>query len=83
MARTMQGTVVSDKADKTIVVATTRRESHPIYSKQYTVTNKLQVHDEQNEAKIGDVVSIVEAKRTSRHKSWKLQRVIEKSEEKA
>lgn len=80
MARTMQGTVVSDAADKTIVVATTQRKAHPLYSKQYTITNKLSVHDEKNEAKIGDVVSIVEARRTSKHKSWALQRVVERAE---
>lgn len=78
--RTMQGTVVSAGADKTIVVAVTRRQSHPLYSKQYTVTNKIKVHDEKNDAKLGDVVSIAESRRTSKHKSWALQRVLKAAE---
>lgn len=80
MARRMIGTVVSDVADKTVVVKTERRVTHPIYRKQYTVSKKYKVHDEKNEGKLGDKVSIVETRPISKTKSWKLDSIVERKE---
>jgi small subunit ribosomal protein S17 len=76
----MTGIVVSDTQDKTIVVKTERRVTHPLYRKQYTVSKRYQAHDEKNEAQLGDKVSIVETRPISKHKSWKLNAVIERKE---
>lgn len=80
MARKLIGTVVSDIQDKTIVVKTQRRVTHSVYKKQYTVSKKYQAHDEKNEAQLGDKVSIIETRPISRHKSFKLEAVIERKE---
>lgn len=80
MAKRLVGTVVSDIQDKTIVVKTVRRVTHPVYKKLYTVSKKYQAHDEKNEAKNGDIVSILETKPISKNKSWKLGKVIERPE---
>jgi small subunit ribosomal protein S17 len=79
MAHTLQGIVSSDKRDKTITVAITSRETHPIYKKQYTVTRKYAAHDENNEAALGDKVEIIETRPISKTKSYKLVKVLEKS----
>ena len=79
MARTIIGTVVSDKADKTIVLALTERKTHPIYKKQYSRTVKYIAHDEKNEAKIGDRVEVVETRPISRRKRFNLVKVIERA----
>jgi small subunit ribosomal protein S17 len=79
MAKTFTGTVTSDVADKTITVTVTSRETHPIYGKQYTVTRKYAAHDEKNEAKKGDLVTISDTRPISKRKSFKLDRIIEKS----
>lgn len=80
MARKLIGTVVSDVQDKTIVVKTERRVTHPIYRKQYTVSKKYQAHDEKNEAMKGDKVSIVETRPVSKQKTFKLEAVLERKE---
>ena len=80
MARRMIGTVVSDVQDKTVVVKTVRRVTHPIYRKQYTVSTKYQAHDEENKAKLGDKVSISETRPVSKTKTWKLDEIIERRE---
>ncbi len=80
MARKLVGTVVSDAANKTIVVKTERRVTHPLYRKQYTVSKKYQAHDEKNEAQIGDKVSITEVRPISKTKSFKLESIIERKE---
>lgn len=80
MARKLIGTVVSDIQDKTVVVKTERRVTHPIYKKQYTVSKKYQAHDEKNEAQKGDKVSIVEVRPVSKTKTWKLDSIIERKE---
>lgn len=80
MARRMIGTVVSDIQDKTVVVKTVRRVTHPIYRKQYTVSTKYQAHDEENEARLGDKVSISETRPVSKTKTWKLDEIIERKE---
>lgn len=79
MARKLVGTVSSDKADKTIVVTVRTRKTHPIYRKQYTVTKKFIAHDEANEARVGDHVSIVETRPISARKRHSLERVIERA----
>lgn len=77
MARTLVGTVVSDKADKTIVIAVQTRKTHPIYKKQYSVTTKFMAHDEKNEAQTGDKVTIVETRPISARKSFVLKNITE------
>lgn len=80
MPRKLVGTVVSDGQDKTIVVKTERRVTHPIYRKQYTVSKRYQAHDEGNQAQVGDKVSIVEVRPISKTKNFKLETVIERKE---
>jgi len=70
MARRLQGSVVSDKMDKTVVVAVVRQKTHPLYGKKYRVTAKFKAHDEKNEFKVGDVVEISESKPISATKRW-------------
>jgi small subunit ribosomal protein S17 len=77
MAKKFTGIVTSDVQDKTIVVTVTRRETHPIYGKQYTVSRKFAVHDEKNEAHVGDRVDISEIRPVSKNKSFTLDRVVE------
>jgi small subunit ribosomal protein S17 len=77
MAKKFIGTVTSDVQDKTIIVTVTRRETHPLYGKQYTVSRKFAVHDEKNEAHKGDRVEISEIAPKSKHKTMKLDRIIE------
>lgn len=77
MARTIIGSVVSDKADKTIVLSVTVRKTHPLYKKQYSRSTKYMAHDENNEAKIGDLVEVVETRPISARKHFKLVRIIE------
>ena len=78
MARTIIGTVSSDKGDKTIVVTVLTRKTHPLYRKQYTVSTKFMAHDEKNEAQTGDKVAIIETRPISARKHYKLERIIEK-----
>lgn len=80
MAKKFTGTVTSDSRDKTITVQVVRRETHPIYGKQYTVSRKFQAHDESNEAKIGDLVEISETRPYSKTKTMKLDRIIQASQ---
>lgn len=77
MARKLTGTVTSDAQDKTIVVTVSSRKTHPIYRKAYTVSKKFQAHDEEGKAKVGDRVEIVETRPISKHKSFKLVKVLE------
>ena len=79
MAKTLTGIVTSDVRDKTITVTVTSRETHPIYGKQYTVSRKYTAHEENNEAKNGDKVVITETRPISKTKSFKLDKVVEKS----
>lgn len=79
MAKTLTGIVTSDVANKTITVSVTSRETHPIYGKQYSVTRKYAAHDENNEAKIGDKVTISATRPVSKRKAFKLDVVLEKS----
>lgn len=79
MAKTLTGYVTSDVADKTITVTVTSRETHPIYKKQYTVSRKYAAHDENNEAKKGDLVIIRETRPISKRKAFVLDTILEKS----
>lgn len=74
------GKVVSDKMDKTVVVAVVTTKEHPLYRKRVKHTKKFKAHDEHNEAKIGDVVSIMETRPLSKDKNWRIVEIIEKAE---
>ena len=76
-ARTLQGRVVSDKMDKTITVLIERRVKHPVYGKYITRSSKIHAHDEDNQCKAGDVVTVCETRPLSKSKSWTLLRVEE------
>ena len=80
MAKTLTGIVTSALRDKTITVTVTSRETHPIYKKQYTVSRKYTAHDENNEASLGDKVTITETRPISKTKSFKLAAIVEKSQ---
>ncbi|MGI5908322.1 MAG: 30S ribosomal protein S17 [Christensenellales bacterium] len=77
--KTRTGTVVSNKMDKTVVVAIKKRVKHPLYGKTINRTTKFKVHDEANECQVGDFVKIMETRPLSRHKRWRLVEVIEKA----
>lgn len=79
MAKTLTGIVTSTKADKTITVTVTSRETHPIYRKQYTVSRKYTAHDEKNEATEGDKVTISEVRPISKTKAFTLVEINEKA----
>ena len=74
-----QGIVVSAAGEKTIVVKVTDRKPHPIYGKMITSSKKFHVHDENNEAGVGDVVRIMETRPLSKTKRWRLVNIIEKA----
>ena len=74
------GQVVSDKMDKTVVVAVQWRQRHPIYRKSIRRISKFHAHDEQNDARIGDRVLIVETKPLSRLKRWRIAEILERHE---
>ena len=73
------GVVVSDKMDKTIVVAVKDKVLHPLYGKTVNRTTKFKAHDENNECGIGDKVEIMETRPLSKDKNWRLLRIIEKA----
>lgn len=77
--KTRVGTVVSDKMEKTVVVAVERRVSHPLYAKQVVRTKKFHAHDEENTAREGDRVRIVETRPLSKKKRWRLAEIIERA----
>ncbi|HET9127246.1 MAG TPA: 30S ribosomal protein S17 [Propionibacteriaceae bacterium] len=74
-----EGIVVSDKMNKTVVVAVEDRAKHPLYGKVMTKTERLKAHDENNEAGIGDRVRIMETRPLSATKRWRLVEVLEKA----
>ena len=75
--KTRIGVVVSDKMDKTIVVAIKTRIKHPLYGKTINRTNKFKAHDEENKAKVGDKVKIMETRPLSKDKRWRLCEILE------
>lgn len=76
--KTREGVVVSDKMDKTIVVAVERRVPHKLYKKYYRQTSKFMAQDSENTCQIGDRVRIMETRPLSRHKRWRLIDVLER-----
>jgi small subunit ribosomal protein S17 len=77
--KTRIGLVVSDKMAKTVVVSIERRVQHPVYGKMVRRTKKLKAHDEQNEAKTGDTVRIMETRPLSKDKRWRVVEIIERA----
>ncbi len=76
LRKTRSGQVVSDKMDKTIVVAVERLVRHPIYGRVVRRTKRYKVHDEENVAKTGDVVELMETRPVSKQKRWRLVKVV-------
>ena len=81
LIRSLTGKVVSDKMDKTVTVLIERRVKHPIYGKYVSKSSKLKAHDEKNECKVGDVVTISESRPLSKTKSWTLVKIEERATE--
>lgn len=79
LRKTRIGEVVSDKMDKTIVVAVKTKKKHPLYKKTMNFTEKFKAHDENNECGIGDTVKIMETRPLSKDKNWRLVEIIEKA----
>lgn len=79
--RTAMGKVVSSKMDKTITVLVERRVKHPVYGKYITRSSKVHAHDEDNQCRIGDLVTVAESRPLSRTKTWKLVEVVEQAAE--
>ncbi len=79
LRKTLVGKVVSDKMDKTIVVAIVDHVKHPLYKKIVKKTYKLKAHDENNECKTGDTVKVMETRPLSKDKRWRLVSVLEKA----
>ena len=79
LRKTRVGKVISDKMDKTIVVAVENNVKHPLYGKIVKRTYKLKAHDENNECKIGDRVNVMETRPLSKDKRWRLVSIVEKA----
>ena len=79
LRKTRVGKVVSDKMDKTIVVAIEDHVKHPLYNKIVKRTYKLKAHDENNECKVGDTVKVMETRPLSKDKRWRLVEIMEKA----
>lgn len=77
--KTYVGRVVSDKMDKTIVVAIDTKRLHSLYKKYVTRTKKVKAHDEANDAKMGDAVEVIECRPISKDKCWRLTKIIERA----
>ena len=77
--RMMSGRVVSDKMDRTVSVAIERLEKHPVYGKFIRRTTKVMAHDESNECRAGDMVTIAECRPVSKHKSWRVVDIVERA----
>ena len=80
-ARTVTGKVVSDKMDKTITVLINRRVKHPVYGKYMSKSSKVKAHDENNECKAGDLVTVAESRPLSKTKTWTLVKIEERAPE--
>lgn len=79
VVRTLTGRVVSDKMHKTVTVLIERRVKHPVYGKYVTKSSKIKAHDEANECKMGDLVTIKETRPLSKTKSWALVKIEERA----
>ena len=73
------GIVVSDKMDKTVVVLVSDKRKHPLYKKTITKTKRIKAHDEANECGVGDKVRIVETRKLSKDKNWRVAEIVEKA----
>lgn len=73
------GVIVSDKMDKTVVVAVTDKRKDPLYKKTITRTKKFKAHDENNECGVGDTVRIAETRKLSKDKNWRVAEIVEKA----
>ena len=73
------GLVVSDKMDKTVVVQITDKSKHPLYKKTITTSKHIKAHDENNECGVGDTVRIVETRKLSKDKNWRVAEIVEKA----
>ncbi|MFM9911968.1 MAG: 30S ribosomal protein S17 [Methylophilaceae bacterium] len=80
VVRSVTGRVVSDKMDKTITVLVERTVKHPLYGKIVRRSNKFHAHDEANECKEGDLVTIIESRPLSRTKTWRVSKIVEKAQ---
>ncbi len=78
--KTRRGVVVSDKMDKTVVVRVEDRIRHPLYGRRVRRSKRFKAHDERNECRMGDVVSIVETRPLSKDKRWRVIEVIQRAE---
>jgi len=78
--RVIEGTVVSDKMDKTVVVTTVRRKKHRLYHKVISLTQRFKAHDENNECRLGDLVRIQEARPLSRDKRWRVIEILHRGD---
>ena len=77
--KTIVGTVVSDKMDKTVVVTVVRQFAHPIYKKIIKRTTRIKAHDENNDSHVGDTVKIMETRPLSREKRWRVVEVVQRA----
>jgi len=77
--KTLVGTVVSNKMEKTIVVRIERRKLHPLYKKYITRSKKIKAHDQGNLCRIGDLVKVIESRPLSKEKRWRLLEILEKA----
>ncbi len=78
--KTRRGVVVSDKMDKTVVVRVEDRIRHPLYGRRVRRSKRFKAHDERNECRMGDVVSIVETRPLSKDKRWRVIEVVQRAE---
>ncbi|MDX1765102.1 MAG: 30S ribosomal protein S17 [bacterium] len=77
--KTLQGTVVSNKMDKTVVVAIKRSSQHPLYKKIQRTTKRYKAHDARNECQVGDTVNIMECRPMSREKNFRVVQIVERA----
>ena len=77
--KTIVGTVVSDKMEKTVVVTVVRQFAHPIYKKRIKRTTRIKAHDEKNDSHVGDTVKIMETRPLSREKRWRVVEVLQRA----
>ena len=79
MRKTRLGRVVSDKMEKTVVVAVEEISAHPLYGRRIRSTKTLKAHDEENQAKVGDTVRVMETRPLSREKRWRVVEIVERA----
>ncbi|AEF93125.1 30S ribosomal protein S17 [Desulfotomaculum nigrificans CO-1-SRB] len=81
LRKVRQGRVVSDKMDKTVVVAVEDHVRHPLYQRTIRQTKKFKAHDEENKCRIGDIVRIMETRPLSKEKRWRVIEILERAEQ--